>query len=49
LKLEQVVMTHHIASATEATREEMALLAVRNLVNGLLGSDDIHIVPELRQ
>jgi len=49
LKLEQVVMTPHIASATEATREEMALLAVRNLVNGLLGSDDIHIVPELRQ
>lgn len=49
MRLDQVVMTPHIGSATEATREQMANLAVRNLVNGLQGSADVHIVPELRQ
>jgi len=49
LKLEQVVMTPHIGSATEATRNEMAIMAVRNLIHGLQGSADVHIVPDLRQ
>lgn len=49
LKVEQVVMTPHIASATQATRDDMAYLAATNLVKGLQGSDEIHIVPELRQ
>jgi gluconate 2-dehydrogenase len=49
MKLEQVVMTPHIGSATEATRQQMANLAVRNLINGLQGSGELHIVPELRQ
>lgn len=48
MKLEQVVMTPHIGSATEETRNQMAMLAVKNLVEGLKGSPDIHIVPELR-
>lgn len=48
MKLDQVVMTPHIGSATDATRQQMAMLAARNLVNALQGSEDVHIVPELR-
>jgi len=49
LELDQVVMTPHIGSATEATRDQMAMLAARNLVHALLGSGKAHIVPELAQ
>lgn len=37
LELENVVMTPHIASSTQATREAMARLAMRNLADALAG------------
>ncbi|MEK4251992.1 2-hydroxyacid dehydrogenase [Paenibacillus sp. FSL W7-1287] len=49
LDMDQVVMTPHIGSATEATRDQMAMLAARNLVHALLGTGEAHIVPELAQ
>jgi len=47
MEMEQVVMTPHIGSATEATRDDMAMLAARNLVHALLDLGEAHIVPEL--
>jgi len=38
MKMKQVVMTPHIGSATEQTREDMAMLAAKNLVHALYGN-----------
>lgn len=37
LKMENVIVTPHIGSATYDTRNQMGLLAARNIINGLLG------------
>lgn len=48
LKLNNVVLLPHIGSATEQTRNEMALRAVKNTVHFLLGNGTSHIVKELQ-
>lgn len=47
LKMSNVVTVPHIGSATEKTRDAMAMLAAKNLINGLLGEGTYNIVPEL--
>ena len=36
-KLDNVILTPHIASATEETRSQMAALAAKNIIAGLSG------------
>lgn len=48
LKMPNVVTMPHIGSATEKTRADMAMLAAKNLVAGLLGEIPPGCVPELR-
>ncbi len=48
LKLNNVVLLPHIGSATEQTRNEMALRAVKNTIHFLLGNGTSHIVKELQ-
>jgi glyoxylate reductase len=48
LKLENIVFTPHIGSATKTTRDRMAVLAVENLIAGLEGNRLPHCVnPEV--
>jgi len=49
LKMDNVVMTPHIGSATKNTRYNMAMKAAKNLVSGLMGEKPYDIVPELKQ
>jgi phosphoglycerate dehydrogenase-like enzyme len=44
LTLENVIVTPHIASASVATRTEMALMAADNLIAGLQGKMPPHAV-----
>ena len=44
LKLENVVLTPHIASATVETRSKMATMAVENLIAGLSGRTPPNLV-----
>jgi glyoxylate reductase len=44
LKLENVVLTPHIASATIETRSKMAIMAVENLIAGLAGEKPPNLV-----
>jgi glyoxylate reductase len=44
LKLENVVLTPHIASATIATRSKMATMAAENLIAGLAGQKPPNLV-----
>lgn len=48
LMLSNVVLSPHIGSATNETREDMAKLAATNLVNALHGQGEAFIVKELR-
>jgi gluconate 2-dehydrogenase len=49
LKLEQVVLTPHIASSSEATRHNMAMLAAQNLVVALtIGNPPNLLNPEVK-
>lgn len=48
LKMDQVVALPHIGSATENTREAMAMKAAENLVAGVTGRVPENIVKELR-
>ena len=49
LKLEQVVLTPHIASSSEATRHNMAMLAAQNLVAALtIGNPPNLLNPEVK-
>ena len=49
LKLDPVVLTPHIASSSEATRRNMAMLAARNLVAALAGETPPNLLnPEAR-
>lgn len=47
LKMPNVVTLPHIGSAVENTRNDMAMLAAKNLVEALLGKTPINMVPEL--
>ncbi len=42
LKMNNVVLTPHIGSATDNTRKKMAEVAVSNLINGLSGKPLIY-------
>ncbi|QQG42424.1 MAG: D-glycerate dehydrogenase [Candidatus Giovannonibacteria bacterium] len=44
LKLENIILTPHIASATEATRDKMAELAAENIIAALSGKEPPNIV-----
>ena len=44
LALDNVIITPHIASASFATRRQMALMAVENLLDGLNGKIPPHCV-----
>lgn len=44
LKLENVILTPHIASATEETRAKMAELAAENIISALSGQDPPNLV-----
>ena len=48
LKMEQVVALPHIGSATEKTREAMAMKAAENLVAGVTGQVPENVVKELQ-
>ncbi|QBP42484.1 2-hydroxyacid dehydrogenase [Paenisporosarcina antarctica] len=48
LKLNNVVLTPHIGSATDKTREEMAQLAAENLVNAIIHKKHSNVVNELK-
>lgn len=48
LELRQVVTLPHLGSATAQTRLDMAMAAVRNLVNGLYGRTPVNVIPELK-
>ncbi|MBB6673107.1 2-hydroxyacid dehydrogenase [Cohnella nanjingensis] len=48
LRLPNAVTLPHIGSATAKTRYDMAIAAANNLVGGLLGDRDVHLVPELQ-
>lgn len=48
LKLDNVVLTPHIGSATERTRKKMAQLAAENLVAALIHKTPTNVVSELR-
>lgn len=47
LGMPNVVLLPHIGSATRQTRADMAMLAARNLVAGVLGQTPPNLVPEL--
>ncbi|MEL7647885.1 MAG: D-glycerate dehydrogenase [Sedimentibacter sp.] len=49
LKLDNAVLLPHIGSATEKTRNDMAMLAAENMVKALTGQVPPNIVPELRK
>ena len=49
LKMNNVVTLPHIGSATAKTRFDMAMLAAKNLVKGVLGEVPPNLVPELRK
>lgn len=48
LKLNNVVLMPHIGSATEKTRNDMAMIAAENMVKALTGEVPPHIVHELK-
>ena len=48
LKLDNVVLTPHIGSATKKTREEMAQLAAENLVDVIIHKKHSNVVNELK-
>lgn len=49
LKMEQVVLTPHIASSSEATRHNMAMLAAKNLVAALTTGNPPNLLnPEVK-
>lgn len=48
LKMDQVVVLPHIGSATERTRNAMAMKAAKNLVAGVTGKVPDNVVKELR-
>lgn len=49
LQLDNVVVVPHIGSATQQTRDDMAMLAATNLVAALEGRlDDAKVIPELQ-
>lgn len=48
LQMDNVVTLPHIGSATFKTRNEMAMVAAQNLVDGLTGNVPKDVVPELR-
>jgi len=48
LKMSNVVTLPHIGSAVEETRNDMAMLAAKNLVEGLLRKTSVNMVPELK-
>lgn len=48
LKLPNAVLMPHVGSATEKTRNEMAMLAAQNMVKALSGEIPPNIVPELK-
>jgi glyoxylate reductase len=49
-ELDNVVLSPHIASATEPTRQAMAMLAARNCVAALTGGDPPNLLnPEVRK
>ncbi|PFG06789.1 D-glycerate dehydrogenase [Bacillus sp. es.034] len=48
LRLDNVVLTPHIGSATESTRKDMAQLAAENLVAALIHNNPSNVVNELR-
>ncbi|MFD0587106.1 2-hydroxyacid dehydrogenase [Paenibacillus sp. GCM10027627] len=47
-RLPNTVLLPHIGSATAKTRDDMAVLAARNLVAALKGEQPAHVVPELK-
>jgi gluconate 2-dehydrogenase len=49
LQMDNTVVLPHIGSATQETRQDMAMLAVRNLVAGLQGRTPTNVVPELAE
>ncbi|WP_338552256.1 D-glycerate dehydrogenase [Paenibacillus sp. KS-LC4] len=49
LQLDNAVLLPHIGSATDQTRFNMAMLAARNLVDGLYGREPQYVIPELKQ
>lgn len=49
LKLDNVVVTPHVGSATFRTRLDMAMMAARNLVAGASGEMPPNVVTELKQ
>ncbi len=48
LKMNNVVLVPHIGSATIKTRNEMAMLAAKNIVSALIGEPVPNIVKELK-
>jgi len=48
LKLDNVVLTPHIGSATKRTREDMAKLAAENVVNVIIHNKHSNVVNELK-
>ncbi|MFF2483959.1 2-hydroxyacid dehydrogenase [Paenibacillus sp. NPDC058071] len=48
LSLDNVVLLPHIGSATHATRNRMAMVAARNLVDALYGREPQYVIPELK-
>jgi len=48
LQLSNVVVLPHIGSATTETRDEMAMLAARNLIDALEGRTPPNVIPELQ-
>lgn len=49
-KLKNVILTPHVASATNETRSKMAEIAAKNLVNVLKGEDPLFLVnPEVKK
>ncbi len=48
LQFDNVLTTPHIGSAVEETRNEMAWIAARNMVNSLKGEGETFIVRELQ-
>ncbi|WP_308282432.1 2-hydroxyacid dehydrogenase [Clostridium estertheticum] len=48
LKMSNVVTLPHIGSAVEETRNDMSMLAAKNLVQALLGETPVNLVSELK-
>lgn len=49
LQFDNVLTTPHIGSAVEETRNEMAWIAAKNIVNSIKGQGKTYIVPELQE